>query len=108
MSERKALIVGVTGTTGYTTARHLLGQGWEVHGISRRPVDGLDGRGPDPRRRHRPRGGRRRRSQGADFSHVFYCTGPPGHRGREHPGERRMVRNLSPRLPTPRAASTSP
>jgi nucleoside-diphosphate-sugar epimerase len=42
-TERKALIVGVTGTTGYTTARDLVAAGWEVHGISRRSVDGLDG-----------------------------------------------------------------
>ncbi len=43
MADRKALIVGVTGTTGYTTAHHLLDAGWEVHGISRRAVEGLDG-----------------------------------------------------------------
>ena len=42
MADRKALIVGVTGTTGYTTAHHLLDAGWEVHGLSRRSVPGLD------------------------------------------------------------------
>lgn len=42
MADRKALIVGVTGTTGYTTARHLLGAGWEVHGVSRRSAAGLE------------------------------------------------------------------
>jgi nucleoside-diphosphate-sugar epimerase len=42
MADRKALIVGVTGTTGYTTARHLLEAGWEVHGLSRRPAAGLE------------------------------------------------------------------
>jgi nucleoside-diphosphate-sugar epimerase len=43
MADRKALIVGVTGTTGYTTAHHLLEAGWEVHGLSRRSAPGLDG-----------------------------------------------------------------
>jgi nucleoside-diphosphate-sugar epimerase len=43
MADRKALIVGVTGTTGYTTAHHLLDAGWEVHGLSRRSAPGLDG-----------------------------------------------------------------
>lgn len=42
MSERKALVVGVTGTTGYTAARHLVREGWDVAGIARRPVEGLD------------------------------------------------------------------
>ena len=42
-AERKALVVGVTGTTGYTTARRLIAEGWEVDGISRRPADGLEG-----------------------------------------------------------------
>lgn len=72
MSERKALIVGVTGTTGYTTARHLLDQGWEVHGISRRPVDGLDGVVPihvDVTDREAVATA----LAGADFSHVFFC-----------------------------------
>jgi nucleoside-diphosphate-sugar epimerase len=46
MADRKALIVGVTGTTGYTTAHHLLDAGWEVHGLSRRAAPGLDGVAP--------------------------------------------------------------
>lgn len=46
MADRKALIVGVTGTTGYTTAHHLLDAGWEVHGLSRRSAPGLDGVAP--------------------------------------------------------------
>ena len=72
MAERKALVVGVTGTTGYTAARHLLADGWEVHGISRRPVDGLEGVVPihvdvtDP-------DAVARALEGADFSHVFFC-----------------------------------
>ena len=72
MAERKALVVGVTGTTGYTAARHLLAEGWEVHGISRRSVEGLDGVVPihvdvtDP-------DAVAEALEGADFSHVFFC-----------------------------------
>jgi nucleoside-diphosphate-sugar epimerase len=42
MPDRRALIVGVTGTTGYTTAHHLLREDWEVHGLSRRSAPGLE------------------------------------------------------------------
>jgi nucleoside-diphosphate-sugar epimerase len=72
MAERKALVVGVTGTTGYTAARQLLAEGWEVHGISRRPVEGLEGVVPihvdvtDP-------DAVAAALEGADFSHVFFC-----------------------------------
>jgi nucleoside-diphosphate-sugar epimerase len=72
MVERKALVVGVTGTTGYTAARQLLAEGWEVHGISRRPVEGLEGVVPihvdvtDP-------DAVAAALEGADFSHVFFC-----------------------------------
>jgi len=38
---RHALIVGVTGITGYSLARHLLESGWQVSGISRTPPKDL-------------------------------------------------------------------
>lgn len=72
MAERKALVVGVTGTTGYTAARRMLAEGWEVHGISRHPVEGLEGVVPihvdvtDP-------DAVAAALEGADFSHVFFC-----------------------------------
>jgi nucleoside-diphosphate-sugar epimerase len=40
MSQRTALVIGATGISGYHAARHLLQEGWEVHGVSRRPGDG--------------------------------------------------------------------
>ena len=39
-SNRKALIVGVTGISGQSIATKLLQDGWEVHGLSRR-IEGL-------------------------------------------------------------------
>ncbi len=38
-----ALVVGASGISGWNTARLLLDEGWEVHGISRRPAQGLEG-----------------------------------------------------------------
>jgi len=35
----RALVVGVTGISGGNLARRLLGDGWEVAGLSRRPRD---------------------------------------------------------------------
>jgi len=35
---RKALVVGTSGIVGSATAGVLLGEGWEVHGLARRPV----------------------------------------------------------------------
>jgi nucleoside-diphosphate-sugar epimerase len=72
MSDRKALIVGVTGTTGYNLAKHLVAADWEVHGISRRPVEGLDGVVPiniDLTDREAVAGA----LTGSGFSHVFFC-----------------------------------
>jgi nucleoside-diphosphate-sugar epimerase len=72
MADRKALVIGVTGTTGFTTARQLLAGGWEVHGISRRPVEGLEGVVPlhvdvtDP-------AATAEALSGSDFTHVFFC-----------------------------------
>lgn len=40
---RRALVVGVTGISGGNVARRLLGEGWEVLGLCRRPQDVDDG-----------------------------------------------------------------
>ena len=69
----KALVVGATGISGWNAARLLLEHGWEVHGVSRRPPDGLDGIRPiavdvtdsEATAAALSRGG---------FTHVFYCT----------------------------------
>lgn len=38
MTERRALIAGVTGISGGNLAERLLADGWEVYGLARRPV----------------------------------------------------------------------
>ena len=40
---RKALIVGASGIVGNNLARHLVAEGWDVHGLARRPgtIDGV-------------------------------------------------------------------
>jgi nucleoside-diphosphate-sugar epimerase len=40
---RTALIAGVTGIVGNNLAQQLLANGWEVHGLARRPTDSIDG-----------------------------------------------------------------
>lgn len=40
---KRALIVGVTGIQGHALAGRLVANGWEVHGMSRRPPADLDG-----------------------------------------------------------------
>ena len=42
-SQGRALVVGVTGIVGQTVARQLIGQGWDVHGISRRHTTDIAG-----------------------------------------------------------------
>ena len=38
-----ALVVGASGIVGNNLARHLVGKGWNVHGLARRPsaIDGV-------------------------------------------------------------------
>lgn len=72
MAEHKALIIGVTGTTGYTAARRMASEGWEVHGVSRNPAPGLDGIHPihaDVLDREAIAAALR----GGGFTHVFFC-----------------------------------
>jgi nucleoside-diphosphate-sugar epimerase len=40
---RTALIAGVTGIVGNNLAQQLLANGWEVHGLARRPSNSIDG-----------------------------------------------------------------
>jgi nucleoside-diphosphate-sugar epimerase len=42
MIDRHALVVGVTGISGNNVARHLLGRGWRVSGVSRRRGEGVE------------------------------------------------------------------
>ncbi len=43
---RIALVAGCSGIVGNTLARHLLGQGWQVAGLARRPSGDVDGLQP--------------------------------------------------------------
>ncbi|MFC0389057.1 SDR family oxidoreductase [Muricoccus vinaceus] len=43
---RSALVVGVSGIVGNNLARQLLGQGWEVSGLARRPPSDIEGLRP--------------------------------------------------------------
>jgi nucleoside-diphosphate-sugar epimerase len=72
MSSERALVVGVSGITGYNAARHLADQGWQVDGVARRPAElaGIDQIQVDVRDASAVAdalGGR-------DYTHVFYCT----------------------------------
>lgn len=70
---KKALIVGVTGIVGTSLAEHLISNGWEVSGLSRRPSGDINGLVPvaadllDP-------AGLRGALEKLRPSHVFYAT----------------------------------
>lgn len=69
----RALVVGATGISGWSTARWLLDNGWEVHGVSRRPAEGLDrmtGVHVDVTDREATAAA----LADGGFTHVFYCT----------------------------------
>jgi nucleoside-diphosphate-sugar epimerase len=69
----KALIVGATGISGWNTARRLLDRRWDVHGVSRRAAEGLDGM----RGIHVDVCDREATAAAlaaGDFTHLFYCT----------------------------------
>jgi nucleoside-diphosphate-sugar epimerase len=68
-----ALVIGASGISGWNTARRLLDRGRTVHGVSRRPADGLDGMTPilvDVSDRDATSAA----LTGGEFTHVFYCT----------------------------------
>jgi nucleoside-diphosphate-sugar epimerase len=73
MSERRALVVGVSGISGYNAAEHLLAHGWDVSGVSRRPPRGLPGVAHvavDVTDAEATRAA----LAGGDHTHVFFCT----------------------------------
>jgi nucleoside-diphosphate-sugar epimerase len=73
MSERRALVVGITGISGYNAAEHLLAQGWDVSGVSRRPPQGLPGvahLAVDVTDAEATRAA----LAGGDYTHLFFCT----------------------------------
>ena len=73
MTQRKALVVGASGISGYNTVVELLRGGWEVDGLSRRGGQGPAGMGEvlvdlqDPEAVHGA-------LDGTGYTHVFYCT----------------------------------
>jgi nucleoside-diphosphate-sugar epimerase len=70
---RSALIAGVTGIVGNNLARHLIGQGWQVSGLARRPGADIEGVQPvaadllDP-------DGLARALEGVRPTHVFFTS----------------------------------
>jgi nucleoside-diphosphate-sugar epimerase len=73
MAEMRALVVGMTGISGNNLARHLLANGWAVHGIARRLPQNLDGVTPIP---VDVTDGEAVRTalDGLDVTHAFFCT----------------------------------
>lgn len=43
---KSALVAGATGIVGNTLARHLVANGWQVHGLARRPPHDIRGAHP--------------------------------------------------------------
>jgi nucleoside-diphosphate-sugar epimerase len=73
MAENSALIVGVSGISGYNLAERLLDHGWEVAGVSRRPPQALPGVrhvGVDITDADAVRAA----LEGADPTHLYFCT----------------------------------
>jgi nucleoside-diphosphate-sugar epimerase len=73
MSERKALVVGASGISGYNTVVELLRGGWEVAGLSRSGGPAPDGMSEvlvDLQDAEAVRTA----LDGSAFSHVFYCS----------------------------------
>jgi nucleoside-diphosphate-sugar epimerase len=69
---RTALIAGVTGIVGNNLAQRLVGQGWTVYGLARRP-EGLDGVIPVAADLMRPEA-LRAALAGIDPTHIFLTT----------------------------------
>lgn len=72
--ERKALVVGASGISGFNVAKHLVDLGWEVGGISRKPpaasVEGVTSILVDITDRDAVAAA----LGDSSFTHVFYCT----------------------------------
>jgi nucleoside-diphosphate-sugar epimerase len=69
---RTALVVGSTGITGQNLSTHLLGHGWAVYGLARRPgaIPGMISVAADLQNADSVREG----MAGIDVSHVFLCS----------------------------------
>ncbi|HLI58700.1 MAG TPA: SDR family oxidoreductase [Solirubrobacteraceae bacterium] len=73
MNARRALVVGVSGISGYNAAARLLADGWEVTGLARRPGQGPPGTSEllvDLQARDAVA----EALAGGGYTHVFYCT----------------------------------
>lgn len=68
-----ALVVGASGIVGNNLARRLVAQGWNVHGLARRPPGDIAGMQPVPADLLDPASLRAALS-GIGPSHVFICT----------------------------------
>ncbi len=71
--DRSALVVGVSGIVGNNLTRHLLGQGWQVSGLARRPSGNIPGLAPVAADLTDP-AGLRAALAGLRPTHVFLCT----------------------------------
>ena len=69
----RALIAGATGIVGNNLAAHLLSNGWEVHGIARKPRGGIPGVRPIAADLLEPEA-LRTALAGVDPTHVFITT----------------------------------
>lgn len=73
MSQKNALVAGVTGISGSNVADLLVAEGWTVHGLARRPPQDQPGVRPvaaDLLDRESVA----RSLAGLDISHAFFCT----------------------------------
>jgi nucleoside-diphosphate-sugar epimerase len=73
MEDRRALVIGASGISGYNVAHRLLGDGWSVSGIARRAPEGLDGLTPILVDLH-DRQVIIDALADLSFTHAFYCT----------------------------------
>jgi nucleoside-diphosphate-sugar epimerase len=71
--QRTALVVGASGIVGLNLTRHLLAEGWTVHGLARRPLPDPAGMQPVAADLLQP-DGLRRALAGVRPTHVFIST----------------------------------
>ncbi len=100
-----ALIVGASGIVGNNLARRLRGQGWNVHGLARRPPDRHRGRAAGGGGPARPGALLAARCRALRPTHVFISTWMRQATEAENIGVNgAMVRNLLEALPAQVAA----
>ena len=73
MTDKRALVVGATGISGFSASRLLLDSGWNVVGVSRREPEGLDGL-EAVQVDLLDRSAVQEALAGRHITHVFYCT----------------------------------